>query len=119
MPNYNQQYLAYLDAVKKPFIKLCRLRFLNPDGTTAFIIDNNRLNRRAPAFIETGTLNVNLQNGTRRTASISLSNVTGEYDYNVNNVWFGTEIALDEGLILPDGTETMVSAGTHLFMDKL
>lgn len=114
MPNYNQQYLAYLDAVKKPFVKVCRLRFLNPDGTTAFIIDNNRLNRRAPAFIETGTLNVNLQNGTRRTASITLSNVTGEYDYDVNNLWFGTEIALDEGLILPDGTPYYFQDGVFL-----
>ena len=30
-----EKYLAYLRALKGRFQKLCRLRFLNPDGSTA------------------------------------------------------------------------------------
>ena len=88
------------------FIKLCRLRFLNPDGSTAFALDNDPYNQRSGAFIAAGQLNVNLQNGTRRTAEITVENVDGAFDYNYNKVWFGTEVALDMGVVLPDGTES-------------
>lgn len=37
-----EKYLAYLRALKGRFQKLCRLRFLNPDGSTAFFVDNTR-----------------------------------------------------------------------------
>ncbi|MBR4873815.1 MAG: hypothetical protein IKV00_08260, partial [Clostridia bacterium] len=88
----------YINTVSKPgFVKLCRLRFLNPDGSTAFALDNDPNNKRSGAFIASGSLNVNLQNGTRRTADITLKNVDAEFDYNYNKVWFGTEIALDMG----------------------
>lgn len=87
------------------FIKLCRLRFLNPDGTTAFAVDNDPENRRSGAFIAAGALNVNLQNGTRRTAEVTVDNADAEFDYNYNKVWFGTEIALDMGLVLPSTGE--------------
>ncbi len=93
------------------FIKLCRLRFLNPDGSTAFALDNDPYNKRSGAFIADGQLNVNLQNGTRRTAEITVDNVDGAYDYNYNMVWFGTEVALEMGLVLPDGTEFYLPQG--------
>lgn len=93
------------------FIKLCRLRFLNPDGSTAFVLDNDPMNRRSGAFIASGTLNVNLQNGTRRTADLTVDNRDAEFDYNYNKVWFGTEAALDMGVVLPDGTEFYLPQG--------
>lgn len=107
-------FLDYLDAVKKPFIKLCRLRFLNPDGSTAFALDNNPLNKRNRTFIADGSLTVNLQNGQRRTANVILDNVNYEYDYAYGKMWFGDEVALDEGLILPDGTEYYIQQGVFL-----
>ena len=112
-----QKYLAYLKALKTPFQKLCRLRFLNPDGSTAFVVDNNPLNRFNGAFIAEGTLTVNLQNGVRRTASVTLSNVDGAFDYNVNTLWFGSEIALDEGLELPNGEPYYIQQGVFLLQD--
>ncbi len=93
------------------FIKLCRLRFLNPDGSTAFVLDNDPANKRSGAFIATGALNVNLQNGTRRTADVTVDNADATFDYNYNKVWFGTEIALDMGVVLPDGTEFYLPQG--------
>lgn len=104
-------FQSYLNALNYPFIKLCRLRFLNPDGSTAFVLDNDPNNKRSGAFIADGSIKVNLQNGQRRTVTITLSNVDGAYDYDVNHLWFGQEIALDEGLILPDKTEFYVQQG--------
>ena len=107
----NEKFLAYLAAVKKPFVKICRLRFLQPDGTTAFALDNSPRNRRSGAFIQSGSISVNLQNGIRRQASVQLSNLDGAYDYSVNKVWFGQQVALDEGLILPNGEEYYLPQG--------
>lgn len=103
MTNQQKLWLKYLEAVKEPFIKLARLEFLLPDGQIGYVIDNNPLNKRSGTFIQSGTLSVNLQNGQRRTARITLANIDGEYEFNVNKAWFGNMIRLEEGLILPDG----------------
>ena len=113
--SYSDDWQAYRKTLRDGnFIKLCRLRFLNPDGSAAFVLDNdpyNPYNHRNSAFICGGSLNVNLQNGTRRTADVTLDNVDGAFDYNYNKVWFGTEIALDMGVVLPDGTEFYLPQG--------
>lgn len=95
----------YIAALKHPFFKLCRLRFLYPNGTTAFALDNNPKNRRSKAFINDGTVNANMQNGQRLTATVTIANANHEFDFNINHIWFGQEIALDEGLILQNGDE--------------
>lgn len=110
-PSFTEQTLAYLAALRYPFYKLCRLRFLQPDGSTAFSLDNNPKNRRSGAFIADGSISANLQNGKRRNATVTLSNLDSSFDYNVNTVWFGTEIAVDEGLVLPDGSEYYIQQG--------
>ena len=108
----DHEWNAYRETLKRGnFIKLCRLRFLNPDGSTAFVLDNDPYQRGSGAFIAAGNMNVNLQNGTRRTADDTLDNVDGAFDYNYNKVWFGTEIALDMGVVLPDGTEFYLPQG--------
>lgn len=104
----------YLNALKNPYQKLCRLRFLQPDGSTAFILDGNPKNPRSAAFISDGSITASWQNGRRRNATVTLSNIDGEFDYNVNQVWYGTEIALDEGLILPNGEEYYIQQGVFL-----
>ena len=110
----DQLYTAYLNNLRNPFIKVCRLRFLNPDGSVAFALDNNYRQERNKTFISDGSITVNLQNGTRRTASVTLSNVTAEYDYAYNKMWFGQEIAIDEGMLLPDGSEYYIQQGIFL-----
>lgn len=111
MTDGGEKYIDYLEMLRKPFTKLCRLRFLNPDGSTAFVLDNNPSGKNTGAFIAEGNLSANLQNGQRRSVSVTLSNVDGEFDYNVNNLWFGTEIALDEGLVLSNGEEFYLQQG--------
>lgn len=113
--NANERYLDYLNMLRRPFQKLCRLRFLQPDGSTAFMLDNNIRNVRAGAFISEGQISHNWQNGRRTSASVTLSNLDGAFDYDFNSVWFGQEIALDEGLILSDGvTEFYIQQGVFL-----
>lgn len=107
-------YQLYLDSLRKPFQKLVRLRFLNPDGSTAFVLDNDPLNAKAGAFLSSGELRCNLQNGQRRTASVTLSNVGQQFDYSINSLWFGQEVALDEGMILPNGEEIYFQEGIFL-----
>lgn len=110
-----EKYLDYLQMLRRPFHKLCRLRFLQPDGSTAFMLDNNQYRNKSGTFIAEGTINHNWQNGRRTSASVTLDNVDGSYDYNFNTVWFGQEIALDEGLILSDGqTEFYIQQGVFL-----
>lgn len=108
---FGSAWRSYLETLKTNFVKLARLEFLQPDGSVAFALDNNPLNRRSGAFIQSGQLTVNLQNGKRRTATVTLANLDGEFDYNVNKVWFGQQILLSEGLMLPNGQEFYLPQG--------
>ncbi len=109
-----EKELDYIKMLREPFIKLCRLRFLNPDGSTAFSVGSSVGGSNGGAFIAEGNININLQNGKRRSASVTLWGLDDEFDYNVNQLWFGTEIALDEGLILSDGSEFYIQQGIFL-----
>lgn len=109
-----QQYEAYLAQLENDFTKIAKLEFLNPGGGVAFALDNNALNRRSGAFLQEGTITCNWNNGRRRQATVTLANLDGEYEYNVSHVWFGQEIRLSEGLILPDGTEYYIPQGVFL-----
>lgn len=111
------RFEQYLSALKTDFTKIARLEFLNPNGTVAFVLDNNYKNNRSGAFIQDGSLSVNLQNGSRRAASVTLANTNGEYDFNVNNLWFGTSVRLQMGLLLPDGTEYLIPQGVFYIKD--
>lgn len=93
------------------FVKLARLRFLNPGGLTAFAVDNDPLNKRSAAFIKSGNVTANLQNGVRRQATVELANIDEAFTYSVNNVWFGTEIAVDMGVLLRNGVEFWLPQG--------
>lgn len=109
-----ERQIDYLSSLRRPFTKLCRLRFLNPNGTTAFALDNNPKNRRSTAFIASGSVSANLQNGQRYSASVTLNNADLSFETAVNKIWFGQEVALDEGLVLSNGTEYYRQTGVFL-----
>lgn len=112
------QWQAYLQTVSTgTFTKLARLDFLQPDGSIAFSVDNNPKNQHAGAFIQDGELSVNLQNGSRRQVTVMLSNIDGAFDYNVNHLWFGSQIRLMEGLVLPDGSDFYLPQGVFYLRD--
>lgn len=106
-----EQFKSYLEALRGDFTKLAKLEFLNPGGDVAFTLDNNPLNKRSGAFLQSGSLSCNLQNGRRRQASVTLHNLDHAYEYAVEHIWFGQQIRLSEGLILPDGTEFYIPQG--------
>lgn len=111
------RYNEYLQTLKKGARKISRLEFLQPDDSVAFFLDGNsrrsvRGKYDSRAFLQDGSLNVSLQNGTRRSANIVLSNIDGAFDYNVNNIWFGRRVRLSKGIILDDGTEFYLPQGT-------
>lgn len=110
------RYAEYLKALTKPFKKLAKLEFLQPDNSVAFSLDNNykrgyMTKYDTRAFIQSGTLNVSLHNGARRQATVELSNIDGAFDYNVNKLWFGQQVRLSMGLVLPDGTDFYLPQG--------
>ena len=95
-----EKYLTYLQTIKGPFQKLCRIRFLNPDGSTAFFVDNNTRDKYSGAFISDGSLTVNLQNGVRRTASVKLANSDGTFDREVKALLKITEVLECKNLLI-------------------
>lgn len=105
------RYQNYLTALLGDFVKVARLDFLNPAGNVAFSLNNDPNNRRSKAFIQDGTISCNLQNGRRRQASITLDNLDSDYDFSVEHIWFGQQLRISEGLILPDGTEFYIPQG--------
>lgn len=102
---------AYMEQLKKPFIKLAKLEFLYPDGSVMYTIDNNPKNPKSKAFIQDGKITVNFNNGQRRTANVVIANIDGQFSFEVNKIWFGTQVKLSEGLLLPDGTEFYLPQG--------
>ena len=112
-----EKWAQYLNVIKKSFVKLARLDFLQPNGSVSYSLDNNPLNKRSGAFIQKGTLTVNLQNGQRRTATVTISNLDGEYDYNVNKLWFGQQVQLWMGVKLPNGEDFYISQGVFYVKD--
>lgn len=113
----SEKWAQYLNVIKGSFVKLARLDFLQPNGSVSYSLDNNPLNKRSGAFIQSGTLTVNLQNGQRRTATVVLSNLDGEYDYSVNKLWFGQQVQLWMGVKLPNGEDFYISQGVFYVKD--
>ena len=113
----SEKWAQYLNVIKGSFVKLARLDFLQPNGSVSYSLDNNPLNRRSGAFIQSGTLTVNLQNGQRRSATVTLSNLDGEYDYSVNKLWFGQQVQLWMGVKLPSGEDFYISQGVFYVKD--
>lgn len=112
----NILYHQYLSALTREFKKLAKIEFLQPDNSVAFSLDNNykrgyRSKFDTRAFIQDGSLSVSLQNGKRRSASVTLSNLDGAFDYALNKIWFGQKIRLSMGLVLADGTDFYLPQG--------
>lgn len=108
---YRQALLTYYNALSRPFRKITKLDFLQPDNSVAFSLSNRRAKSGyngvadTKAFIQSGTLSVNLKNGQRRNADITLANIDDAFAYNVNNIWYGKQLRLQMGMELYDGKD--------------
>lgn len=110
------QYNAYLNALSRPYRKLVRLEFLQPDDSVAFALGGAGqktivAGRDTRAFLQSGSVSVNLQNGQRRRATVVLANRDASFDYAVNKLWFGQRLRLSMGMVLPSGEEFYLPQG--------
>lgn len=103
------RYQAYLDTLKADFTPYTEVEVLNPDGTIDYTIGND--------FVQEGSVNVNFNNGTRRTASVTLENTYTKRTISPNGIWFGQQFRIKSGLILPDGTPYLLPQGVFYVND--
>lgn len=115
-----KEFNDYVFAMKSgKYTAAARLEFLQPDGTVAFSLGNTvkrgyQKNHDTKAFIQDGTLNVTMQNGIRRKATVKLANIDGAFSYNINKVWYGTTVRLLMGIRFADDREYMFPQGVFL-----
>lgn len=113
----SQKYQEYLRIISNPdFMRpLTKIEFLNPDNTVAYDLDGTYKRRYgypdSRAFLQDGTINISLNNGQRRTASIRFENLDNAFDYAINKLWFGRRVRLLKGVTLKDGSEFYISQG--------
>ena len=67
------------------------------------------------AFLQDGRINISLNNGQRRTASVRFENLDNAFDLDLNRLWFGRRARLFKGVILSDGTEYYIPQGVFYF----
>ncbi len=115
------RYLDYLKIVADPdrMVPLTKLEFLNPNDTVAYVIDGNYKRRYgyfdSRAFIQDGALNISLNNGQRRAASVRFENLDNAFDFAINKLWFGRRVRLFKGAVLSDGTPYYIPQGVFYF----
>lgn len=113
----SQKYIDYLKIVANPdfMTPLSKIEFLNPDNTVAYAVDGTYKRKYgypdSRAFLQDGNINISLNNGQRRTASVRFENLDNAFDYAINHLWFGRRIRLLKGVILGDGSEYYISQG--------
>ncbi len=111
----------YLKIISHPdkMIPLTKLEFLNPNDTVAYAVDGTYKRRYgypdSRAFLQEGNINISLNNGQRRTASVRFENLDGAFDYAVNKLWFGRRVRLSKGVLLDDGEEFYLPQGVFYF----
>lgn len=109
-------FQQYVELLRKPHMNISRLEFLDEGGAVAYALDNNPKNMRSKAFVQNGSLTVNLENGVRRRASVTFGNADKMYDFAINKMWFGQQVRLMEGVLFPDGEEYLLPQGVFYLM---
>lgn len=98
-------YEQYLNTLKKDHSDITKIDFLYSNGSVAYSITDD--------VIQDGsTLSVSYQTiGTRRTATLVVDNWQRQYELHPDKIWFGQQIRISKGLVLPDGTEYLLPQG--------
>ena len=110
-------YTDYLALIRTGRYKIIwKLEFLQPDGSVAFTLGNKvkrgyQKDYDTRAFLQDGSLNVSLQNGIRRKASVKLSNVDEAFTYAFSHVWFGKQVRLLGGVQFGESDEFLMPQG--------
>lgn len=117
MAQYPNKFVEYLNIVANPdkMRIITKIEFLNPGDTVAYALDGTYKRKYgypdSRAFLQDGSVNISLNNGQRRTASVRFENLDNEFDYAINHLWFGRRVRLLKGVILQDGSEFYLPLG--------
>ena len=87
----------YLEKVKNNSNQAIKVEWLNYDESVNFEFTNSLYDIDV-------VLNVNYQNGSRRTCTLTLNNDNNQFPINFNNIWIGQKFKLWMGVYLDDGT---------------
>ena len=87
----------YLEVVSGNFKKAIKVEWLNPDESVNFEFTNSLYDINVD-------LNVNYQNGSRRTCTLTLNNDKNRFPINFNNIWFGQKFKLWMGAYIDEKT---------------
>ena len=87
----------YLNIVSGDFRKAVKVEWLNPDESVNFEFTNDLYDINVD-------LNVNYQNGSRRTCTLTLNNDRNKFPVNFNNIWFGQKFKLWMGVYIDEKT---------------
>lgn len=93
----------YMNKLRGDYKTSVRMFLLNKDESVREEITQD--------LIVGGNLHCVLQNGMRRTATITINNEDLRYTPNPNRLWFGQKFKLFAGIILDDGTEHLFPQG--------
>ena len=87
-----ERYESYLKKLKSGHFKRCvRVDWLNADESIAWSIDDK-------LYDISGSINVTYQSGSRRTGSLTVKDLSIDYD----NIWIGQKIQIWTGIYLDD-----------------
>lgn len=89
------RYLKYLQKLKTNYKRAVKISWLNADETVQFEFTDALYNM-------SGSINVNLQNGARRTCTITIDNHNGKFPIDYNHIWFGQKFQVWVGIYLDD-----------------
>lgn len=92
-----EKYYEYINKLKGNFSPAIKIQWLNKDNSVQKEITNEYIDM-------SGTLSVNMNNGTRRTCDIKVNNTNGEFPIDISSVWYNQKIKIWTGLYLDDGT---------------
>ena len=87
----------YIEKIKSDYKTAIKVEWLNDDESVKYEFTNLLYGIDAD-------VNVNYQNGSRRTCTLTLNNDDNKVPINVNNIWIGQKFKLWMGIYLDDNT---------------
>ena len=94
----------YISMVSGNHKRAVKVEWLNPDETVKFEFTNSLYDINVD-------LNVNYQNGSRRSCTLTLKNDKHQFPINFNNLWFGQKFKLWMGIYLDNETPFYIPQG--------
>lgn len=97
-------FQKYLEKIKGDVRQAIKVEWLNPDETVNFEFTNS-------LYDISVDLNVNYQNGSRRSCTLTLNNDRNQFPVNFNNIWIGQKFKLWIGIYIDENTPYYLPQG--------